>query len=200
MQFEACGLVLCGGASERMGTDKCFIDYHGIPQCYHVFELLKNFCNDIFISSNSTLASRFDSRYPIIHDDKLFEKSGPMAALLTTWKKYPRKHLLVVGCDYPLLSASELGDFIVSIKPQLDASVFFNETQNLFEPVLGYYSHRCFDPLQKRFEIGNFSLQGFLKDMQAGRYFPREQDSMLSIDTPEMWRKTNERIYANAGK
>lgn len=200
MQSDACGLVLCGGASERMGTDKCFINYHGTPQCYYVFELLQNFCTEVFISTNVSLAARFDIKYPIITDNELFEKSGPVAALLSTWKKYPDQNLLVIGCDYPLLAAAELGDFVVSIKPNLYASVFFNESENLFEPVLGYYSHRCFDPLLKRFESGNLSLQGFLKDIQATRYVPREKDSMLSIDTPEMSNKTYEKIYANAGK
>ena len=37
------GLVLSGGQSSRMGTDKALIDYHGIPQYAYVYDLLLRF-------------------------------------------------------------------------------------------------------------------------------------------------------------
>ena len=44
------GLVLAGGKSERMGFDKSSISWHGKEQRYHIADMLKPFCNDVFIS------------------------------------------------------------------------------------------------------------------------------------------------------
>jgi nucleoside-triphosphatase THEP1 len=48
------GLVLCGGQSVRMGSDKAFLEYHGKPQCYHLYDELQTIYNNVFISCNES--------------------------------------------------------------------------------------------------------------------------------------------------
>jgi len=44
------GLVLAGGKSLRLGTDKGKINWHGNEQRYYIAELLQKFCDEVFIS------------------------------------------------------------------------------------------------------------------------------------------------------
>ncbi|MEP6951744.1 MAG: NTP transferase domain-containing protein, partial [Ginsengibacter sp.] len=44
------GLVLAGGKSERMGYDKGMIVWHGREQQYYLADLLKNLCEEVYIS------------------------------------------------------------------------------------------------------------------------------------------------------
>ena len=44
------GLVIAGGNSSRMGTDKAFLQYSKNPQYQEVYSLLEPFCEQTFVS------------------------------------------------------------------------------------------------------------------------------------------------------
>ena len=61
------GLVLSGGKSTRMGTDKGLITYHGIPQREYIYKLLEEVCDATFLSIRddqaATIPERFSNNY-----------------------------------------------------------------------------------------------------------------------------------------
>jgi molybdopterin-guanine dinucleotide biosynthesis protein A len=185
---DSYGLVLCGGKSARMETDKCFLTYFGQPQWYHVYQMLEEHCADVFISCNGSQIGRFDKGSRIIVDDSAFEDAGPMSSLLSAFKTCPERDVFVVGCDYPFLSGAELGKFFSSVQTGDMASAFFNETENVYEPVIGWYSHHCRRALIENFAMGQHSLQRFLWSVNAKKYIPLEINSMMSVDTPGLMR------------
>ena len=66
------GLVLCGGKSTRMGTDKSMLQYHSKPQRYYVYDLLFPLCEKVFISCNEQQSSTIEVGYDYIQDDIAF--------------------------------------------------------------------------------------------------------------------------------
>ncbi|RYE15297.1 MAG: molybdenum cofactor guanylyltransferase, partial [Sphingobacteriales bacterium] len=102
------GLVVCGGKSTRMGTDKSILNYHGQPQRYHLYNMLNTLCERSFISCNGEQATTIPDKYAVIVDDDKYGDIGPMKALLTAIDKHPNKSFLVVGCDYPYQNENEL--------------------------------------------------------------------------------------------
>jgi molybdopterin-guanine dinucleotide biosynthesis protein A len=183
---DCIGLVLCGGKSLRMGSDKSFLNYHDQPQYQWCHHMLTHVCCDVLISCHPSQQARFEESYRLLPDHSVFNNSGPIASLLTGFASHPDRDILVVGCDYPHLSLSELKSFAGSVETQSVAHIFYNKVERLYEPVLGWYSRRCADLLRTRFQRGEFSLQGFLTDIQASKYIPAEMDSIKSIDTPEL--------------
>src|SRR5688500_16599101 len=102
------GLVVCGGKSTRMGTDKSMLNYYGEPQRYHLYNMLSKLCERVFISCNAEQAANIPDKYSVIIDDNQYGDIGPMVALLTALDKYPNVSFLAVGCDYPHLRIEEL--------------------------------------------------------------------------------------------
>ena len=194
MKKELYGLVVCGGKSSRMGTDKSLINYHGKPQRYYVYEMLEWVCDKVFISCNRAQATSIIAPYQMLADQPELENVGPMAALLTAFSTYPDKDFLVVGCDYPLVTTKDLKEFEKGLDREQMASAFYNEENNMYEPLLAYYSERSGNEIQRMYRDNQYSLQHFLKENNAKKYNPVRPKNVISVDTPEDFEMAKEKI------
>ena len=194
MKKELYGLVVCGGKSTRMGTDKSLIDYHGKPQRYYVYEMLEWVCDKVFIACNRAQATSIIAPYQILADSPDLENIGPMAALLTAFSTYPDKDFLVVGCDYPFITTKDLKEFEKALDRAQIASAFYSEQNNVYEPLLAYYSERSGSEIQRMYSNKQYSLQHFLKENNAEKHNPIRPKNVVSIDTPEEFETAKEKI------
>lgn len=181
------GIVVCGGKSTRMGTDKSMLSYHGKPQLYHVYEMLEGLCEKVFISCNREQAGRISSPHQYLEDLPEFEEIGPMAAILTAFHIAKNHDFLVIGCDYPFLTPRELESFLLSIDKNHVATAFYNEEKSLYEPLLALYSSGAGEMIREMFDEGNYSLQSFLRNSSAGKFIGFKRESITSVDSPEMY-------------
>ncbi|MFM6924628.1 MAG: molybdenum cofactor guanylyltransferase [Ferruginibacter sp.] len=191
---ETYGLVLCGGKSSRMGTDKSMLQYYDKPQRYHVYGILQPYCEKVFISCDAVQLETMDPGYPVIPDEKAFSNMGPMGALLTAFSQFPTKNILLTGCDYPFLKADELERFSVHCKKA--AATFYNKDAAIYESMLGWYPYTCREELTAMLKAGEFSLQQLLSRNNAIKYFPADTNCIKSIDTMEAYLRTCKLINA----
>ena len=188
------GLVLCGGNSNRMGTDKSMLQYYDKPQRYHVYDMLLPFCERVFIACNAHQANSIAEGYDFIEDNPLYNDIGPMAALLSAFTLHPQKNLLLIGCDYPFLKTAELETFSLLCK-NVPAS-FYNNEGVIYESMLAWYPFTCVDELKRMFDAKQFSLQQLLRKYDAIKYVPTDLNSIKSVDTTEAFNETYKLINA----
>ena len=82
------GLVLAGGQSRRMGTDKALLEHGGRSQLAHVVELLEAEVDRVFVSARPDQQDEPErSRYELIVDR--YEDMGPLAGILSAMEAYP---------------------------------------------------------------------------------------------------------------
>ena len=117
-----------------------------------------------------------------------------MAALLTAFTQFPKMNLLVIGCDYPFLTATDLQHFLPYCKEENFAVSFYNDEEDLYEPLLAWYPHTSFDILRKMHEAKKYSLQHFLRYNQAIKFYPGNKNCLMSVDTHEAFIKAGESI------
>lgn len=188
------GLVICGGQSNRMGTDKSMLQYYDQPQRYHVYDMLLPYCEKVFISCNKEQAASIAGGYNFITDAPQYDNIGPMAALLSAFTLHPQKNLLMIGCDYPFLKAAELEQFSLLCT---DAPVsFYNKEGVIYESMLAWYPRSCFDELKQMFAAKQLSLQQLLRKYNAVKYIPTDTNSIKSIDTTEAFTQTIDQLNA----
>ena len=180
---ETYGLVVCGGKSSRMGIDKSILKYYEKQQRYHMYNRLMPLCKRVFISCNEEQEGNIEKGYQFIKDGEGFGDVGPIKALLTAFTKYPEKNLLFIGCDYPFLTLKELQLFSFVCKKE--PAAFYNNSDNMYEPMLAWYPYTCFDELKRMHKAKEFSLQHFLKINHAVKHLPANNNCIQSIDTPE---------------
>jgi molybdopterin-guanine dinucleotide biosynthesis protein A len=190
------GLVISGGLSTRMGADKSLINYHGKPQRYYLYDMLTTLCGKAVISCNKIQAKEIPERYGVIIDSDKYEQIGPMGGLLSAFEKYHEASFLVVGCDYPFIKAADVQILIDSYKTSDLASTYYNEKEQIREPLLGLYKAGCNELLSKQFGQKDYSLNRFLKNVNSVKILPSSPEIIQSVDNPEQYQDALNTINA----
>lgn len=103
------GIILAGGKSQRMGTDKGLLLLKGKPFIQHIYEAMKPIFGDniVVVSSNADYDAFGYSRIEDLISDK-----GPVGGLYTALKQSKTKFNLVLSVDVPLVT-TELIQWLV---------------------------------------------------------------------------------------
>jgi molybdenum cofactor guanylyltransferase len=152
------GLVLAGGLSTRMGTDKGLLVYHEKPQREYLFEILSKFCKEVFVSINP----HQHTELPFIVDTS--EISSPLVGILSAFEQNPDVAWLVVACDMPLIDY-EIIHFLVKNRDEKTlATAFRNPEENFPEPLITIYESDIYPKLKQAFSENKKSARRVLEN------------------------------------
>lgn len=98
------GIILTGGKSSRMGSDKASLLLNGKPFVQYVAEALKPLVNTIVIVSSKPEHDQFG--IPRIED--VLEDAGPLSGLYSGLTHSTTEHNLVLSCDIPFIKTETL--------------------------------------------------------------------------------------------
>ncbi len=94
------GVILAGGRSTRMGSNKSLLDYKGLTFAEHLTKMLEKAG-----ASNVYISGQYDGLCPAILDE--YPNLGPLGGMYSVLKSNPLDALFV-PVDMPLLQASQL--------------------------------------------------------------------------------------------
>jgi molybdopterin-guanine dinucleotide biosynthesis protein A len=96
-------LVLAGGASKRMHSDKATLLYRGATQLDRAFDLIARHSVRSFVSVRASQAQEpTRAAKPLIIDS--IDGEGPIVGIRSAMAAHPEAAWLVLACDLPLLS------------------------------------------------------------------------------------------------
>jgi len=180
------GVVLCGGNSSRMGTDKAFLQYHSSEQYKQVARLFTSLNLPAIISCNDEQQKKISNEFVCLPDDTAFKNNGPVSGLLTAFSKYPESSFVLIGCDYPLIDQQHIEMLISLSSYGYDAICFSRKTlQSINEPLLAFYHQRFKEKLFSSFHKGNTSIKRMLDEVNTLKIMVEEDSFLKSFDTPK---------------
>lgn len=187
------GLVLSGGKSTRMGTDKGLIKYHGVPQREYLYDLLSQVCEQTFISLREEQETELPSDMQTIID--LNEFKGPYNGLLSAHKKYPEAAWLVLACDLPLMDLDALKELISQRDITKQATAFAVKENPLPEPLCAIWEPHAFADSLLYLEAGNGTCpRKFLINNDTKLVFPKNENVLLNANSEEEYKEALEKL------
>ena len=180
------GIVLCGGNSARMATDKAFLHYHQKEQYKYITSLFTNLNIPVLISCNESQQEKISNDYVALIDDEEYKNNGPISGLLTAFKNNPNDSFILVGCDYPLLKQQHI-DTLVSLSGYgFDAVCYVRQSNtSVYEPLITFYSNAFKEKLLASFQQGNSSIKRILGEVNTLKIIIEDEDFLKSFDTPQ---------------
>ena len=146
------GIVLAGGKSSRMGSDKSKMIFNGKTLIQYSIEALKPLCEKVVISSNNFI---YDDTGCEVWPDELPD-SSPMIGIYSCLKRSQTEYNMILSCDMPLISISLL-KYLLLNSNDFDITVPIHG-KNLMEPLCGIYRKSCIDVLKGFIDRGNYRL------------------------------------------
>jgi molybdenum cofactor guanylyltransferase len=175
------GLILSGGKSSRMGSDKGTIAYHGKPQREYLFDLLSEICDKVFFSCKT--AHNVPSSLNPLQD--LFDIESPLNGVLSAFYRHPENAWITVPVDMPLISKEVLSHLIANRGNVYDAVCFRDSEGSNPEPLVCIWEPSCFGRMKKFYEDGHISPRQLLNQLNTRLIDPPHRDFHLNINTPE---------------
>jgi molybdopterin-guanine dinucleotide biosynthesis protein A len=137
------GIVLCGGQSTRMGTDKGLIVNEARTWAQTAVDKLSTLNFPVKISVNEKQYDDYCKVFSdadLISDNKTIAIKGPLLGVLSAHLQNPADDLIVFACDMLLMEPILLKELytIYELHKNYDAFVFMNNGEP--EPLCAVYS------------------------------------------------------------
>lgn len=141
------GIVLAGGKSSRMGSDKGLIKIDNKTFVENVIAAMEPLVNEIIIVSNKPEYDQFG--FYRVEDD--IKDSGPLAGLYSGLKYSNSEFNLVLSCDIPIIKTEILEKLIEVDYKNYEVTQI--ESHNKTMPLIAIYQkqcmHKCLELLQQ---------------------------------------------------
>ncbi len=177
------GLVLAGGRSERMQTDKGALHYHGLDQRQHTAALLAEFCPDVRVSVRPEQAAALPAGLTALPDT--FLGLGPLGGILSALQADPNAAWLVLACDLPFLSRATLEHLVANRQPARMATSFRSPWDAFPEPLVSIWEPRSYGQLLRFLSLGYSCPRKALINSDIELLAPPLPDELRNVNTPE---------------
>lgn len=207
------GLVLAGGESRRMGTDKALISVGGHPAALRAAGWLSSQCDIVHIScrEEQNIPVETSPTLQIVFDNPRFANKGPMTGLLsylalmgivndaesdatnTSMEKFATpENLILLGCDYRNITEDILSNLLAVGLTNDKICCYKNPMTGLIDPLVAYYPMSVLQNLSTFAETQS-SLRAFIEQQPHHCLIPTSEQLMAlrSFDFPNEFNFTH---------
>lgn len=180
------GVILAGGKSSRMGTDKCLMEFQGEKMISRAMDVFRGLFSEIIIVTNLPL-EYLDQDARIVTD--IFPGKGPIGGIHTGLFFSSCEHAFVAACDMPFFNP-EFISYMISRIGNYDIVV--PETEKGPQPLHAIYSRKCLNRIKTLIQEDRLKVTGFYKSFRTlaispgeiSRFDP-EKRIFYNFNTPE---------------
>ena len=185
------GLILSGGESKRMGTNKAFIKYHDKAQINYLFEILKNHCTEVYSSCKKS--EEYDKDLNPLPDQ--FDLNTPLNGILTAFQKHKTHTWLSVPVDMPNIDSFLIEHLIQNRDKTKQASCYFDSTGKLPDPLLCIWEPNIYSALINYYKSGGNSPRELLQKSNIHLIEIPDKKYLININTPEELKTFRKKDY-----
>ena len=190
-QKSITAIILAGGQSSRMGTDKALISISGVPLLQKISAITIKFVSRVYVVT--FWPERYQDILPEgchlireVSSKQLNFAQGPLVGFARGLAKVNTEWVLLLACDLPYLTESYLQESIEYLdRVPLEAIATLPKSDRGWEPLCGFYRTRCLPLLQEFINIGGRSFQSWLARYPVCELPLSDRQVLFNCNTPQ---------------
>ena len=191
--FQIPLIVLTGGRSSRMGTDKALVTLNGEPMLSRICRVLQP------VASSVVVVAAADQELPALPDETAVQRdriphAGPLHGLIVGLEYLnqtlaPEQKVLVTSTDLPLVTTGVAKEIILR-GVRSAAPVWITIKNNIRQPFPGVYQVSLLNELRNAFDEGERSIRTATKraqtvDVSALSLSGNESEFLSNVNSPD---------------
>lgn len=187
-------LVLTGGKSTRMGTDKAQLEYHGQPQGEYLYEQLSK----IFLHYNEDQKGVYYSvsEYQDISENIIVDKFkglGPFGGICSAFQENPNTAWFVIATDVPFVNIKMIHSLLKHRNPKKIATTFKGKENKFPEPLMTIWEPKAYPILLNYLSQGYSCPRKVLINSDV-EIVEVDNHYIQNINTPEEYEKAKKEL------
>lgn len=185
-KMNACGVILAGGQSTRMGHNKALLDFGGEPLIARLARQMQTWFAQTVVVTNTPDVYEF-LQLPMAGDRT--PGLGPLGGLEAGLTASRYEHAFFVACDMPFVNEG-LVRHLLSLAPGHDIVV--PQVDGEFEPMHAVYARTCLPAIAANLEARRLRLLSIFHDVRVRkvdeteiRPFGDPERLFFNCNTPE---------------
>ncbi len=183
---EVSAVVLAGGQSRRLGTNKAFIEIGGQTLIERVLQIISPLAEDVIVVTSE--AEPFCHLGVRLTGD-VYPGKASLGGIYSGLLAAKHQQALVVGCDMPFLNGGLLR-YMISLAGEYE--IIIPSYDSFLEPLHAIYHKQCLEPMRllieaDRLRISEVFCTGRIRYITAEEIaaFDPAHLSFFNINTPE---------------
>jgi molybdopterin-guanine dinucleotide biosynthesis protein A len=156
-------IILAGGKSTRMGTNKALLTVNGITLVERLIKLFRPLCDHVLVCTGAT--SAFSNAFPTVADQ--YPELGPISGIHAGLAASKTENNFVIACDIPHVNLGVMNKLLAFSEEYDIAAPCFQNSQP--EPLFAFYHKR----------VAEIALRLLLKRKLKARFLLEECNSIV---------------------
>jgi molybdenum cofactor guanylyltransferase len=184
------GIILAGGESRRMGTDKAFLDVEGRPMIEHILAVFSTLFRKTIVVTNTPERYR---TYDVEVTSDVLDIRGPLTGIYSGLLRSDDEYNFVAACDMPFLNPRLIA-YMGEVAAGYDAVV--PQFSGFLEPLHAVYRMGILPAIETQIRKQDRRIRGIFDHIQV-RYvteeeiarFDPQKRSFRNLNTPKEYKE-----------
>ncbi|MFK8057968.1 MAG: molybdenum cofactor guanylyltransferase [Saprospiraceae bacterium] len=174
-------VLLVGGHSTRMGSDKFAMDINGRPQWEFMLGELKSFFDEVHIACRRDQAHHFAEQRLIF--DELAD-IGPMGAIHAAFRQLgSTSPLFFIACDLPNFNSGLSAKLHSELSAEYDVVAAYNAERESPEPLVAFWSPSALPLIEKFIARENYALFKCMSQLKVKSVEIKDSTSLRNVNS-----------------
>ena len=154
------GIILAGGKSRRMGTDKGLMPFCGKPMIQHIIGPMAKVCQRMLVVTSNEKYTMFGLE--IVKDEQ--PDYGPVMGILSGLRQSTTELNLILSCDAPFVGFELMNELVLKSD---QADVFAACSRERIHPLIAVYKRGCISTFENSVLQDEHRLRTVLKSLKV---------------------------------